>query len=185
VATIDPNAANAPAELTNQAKAGGTSPDGMTPEDLSDDGSQASGPNLGGDDNDPTPIAVPESALLMVNKSTSTPSVTAGGFASYTVTITNPAASPVSSVTLVDDLPGGFAYVVDSAQLLRGSASTPATVSGIDPITTIIGSLDAGETVNLSYLTRVGAGVVTGEHVNSATKPPLLLRKIRSSQRLA
>ena len=169
VATIDPNAANAPAELTNQAKAGGTSPDGMTPEDLSDDGSQASGPNLGGDDNDPTPIAVPESALLMVNKSTSTPSVTAGGFASYTVTITNPAATPVSSVTLVDDLPGGFAYVVDSAQLLRGSASTPATVSGIDPITTIIGSLDAGETVNLSYLTRVGAGVVTGEHVNSAT----------------
>jgi len=166
-ATIDPDAPGAPTELVNQASVGGTSPGGETPEDLSDDGSQTDGPNAGGSDNDPTPITVPVLTPLIVTKTTSTPAVQTGGFASYEVTVTNPSALAVTGVTLEDDLPGGFAYVEDSAQLIRAGVSAPAVVTGIDPITTQIGGLSAGETVTVTYLSRVGAGVVTGEHVNT------------------
>jgi len=166
-ATVDPDAPGAPAELANQASVGGTSPGGEVPEDLSDNGSQTDGPNADGTDDDPTPIAVPVLTPLIVAKTTSTPEVETGGFASYAVTVTNPSAFEVSSVTLVDDLPGGFAYVEDSAQLLRAGVAAPAVVTGIDPITTQVGGLSAGETVTLTYVTRVGAGVVIGEHVNT------------------
>ena len=161
-ATIDPDAPGAPAELVNQATVGGTSPGGQTPEDLSDDGSATEGPT-----SNPTPITVPVLTPLIVVKSTSTPAVQTGGFASYEVSVTNPSAFEVTSVTLLDDLPGGFAFVEDSAQLLRAGVASPAIVTGIDPITTQIGNLSAGETVTVTYLTRVGAGVVTGEHVNT------------------
>jgi len=166
-ATIDPNAPGAPADLVNQATVGGTSPGGETPEDLSDDGSQTDGPNAGGTDNDPTPIAVPVLTPLVVVKTTTTPEVQTGGFASYEVSVTNPSAFGVTNITLEDDLPGGFAYVEDSAQLFRAGVASPAVVTGIDPITTQIGNLSAGETVTVTYTTRVGAGVVTGEHVNT------------------
>ena len=161
-ATIDPDAPGAPTELVNQASAGGTSPGGETPEDLSDDGPAADGPNA-----DPTPITPPVLTPLIVTKTTTTPEVETGGFASYEVTVTNPSAVTVNGVTLEDDLPGGFAYVEDSAQLIRAGVAQPAAVTGIDPITTEIGSLSAGETVTVTYLSRVGAGVVVGEHVNT------------------
>ncbi len=167
-ATINASAPGAPAELTNQGFAGGTSPAGAIPTDASDNGSQTSGPNNEGSDADPTPIGVPSLTVLVVSKSTATPSVVAGGFASYIVNVTNPGAFEATGVTLSDDLPGGFSFVNDSAELLRAGVSAAAVTTGLDPVVTDIGSLAAGETVSLSYLLRVGAGVVTGEHTNTA-----------------
>ena len=168
-AIVAADAPGAPAELTNQAVVGGTSPGGAVSSDLSDNGTQASGPNGDGTDNDPTPIAVPVLTPLIISKTTSTPDVSVGDFASFTVTVTNPAAFQVNGVTVSDDLPGGFFYVEESAQLLRAGTTTPASVTGIDPIIIEIGVLDAGESVSITYLSRVGAGVVAGEHTNTAT----------------
>ena len=167
-AIVNAEAPGAPAELTNQAFAGGTSPGGQIPEDGSDSGSDADGPNAGGGTDDPTPIGVPVNSGLLLSKTTSTPTVIPGGFASYVVTVTNPTTSMINGVTIEDDLPGGFSFVEDSGQLLRTGVSTPAIVTGLDPISVDLGSLNPGETVSFSYLTRVSAGVVTGEHVNTA-----------------
>jgi len=168
-ATVNPSAVGAPAELINQANAGGTSPGGALSFDLSDNGAQTSGPNTGGTDDDPTPISVPVLTPLVVTKTTSTPAVSPGEFASYSVSVTNPGVSPAIGVTLSDDLPGGFGYVVDSAQLLRAGVASPALVTGVDPIAVEIGSLAGGESVVITYLSRVGAGIVAGEHTNTAS----------------
>ena len=167
-AIVNADAPGAPAELTNQALAGGTSPGGQIPEDGSDSGSDPDGPNDGGTTDDPTPIGVPVNSGLLLTKTTSTPTVIPGGFASYVVTVSNPSSSVINGVTIEDDLPGGFSFVEDSGQLLRAGVSTPATVTGLDPISVDLGSVNPGETLSFSYLTRVSAGVVTGEHVNTA-----------------
>jgi len=168
-AIVNADAPGAPEELTNQAFAGGTSPGGLIADDASDDGSDTEGPNAGGTNDDPTPIAVPDNSGLVLSKTTSTPTVIPGDFASYEVNVTNPGASFVNGVVLEDDLPGGFTFVEGSGQLLRAGVSTPAIVTGVDPIAVDLGSVAPGETVGFSYLTRVSAGVVTGEHVNTAS----------------
>lgn len=61
---------------------------------------------------------------LTVTKSSSTPVVSAGANATYSIVVSNSLGSPVSPVTVMDKLPQGFSYAVGSA-LVGGAAIEP------------------------------------------------------------
>ena len=67
---------------------------------------------------------------LVIAKSTSTPTLTAGEVASYSIVVTNSLASQATGVTATDQLPTGFSYKAGSATV-GGSAVEP-TFDGAD-----------------------------------------------------
>ncbi|MDX1762728.1 MAG: OmpA family protein [bacterium] len=84
----------------------------------------------------------------------------------YTVTVENNTSPAVDVVdmSVVDTLPAGFSFVNGSARL--NGEETGFTVSGTRPIRFNGISLPAGEALTLSYVLRVGSGVVQGNYVN-------------------
>jgi uncharacterized repeat protein (TIGR01451 family)/fimbrial isopeptide formation D2 family protein len=93
-------------------------------------------------------------------------STSVGGLVAYTLTIRNNTPIALPGVSIVDQLPAGFSYVDDSAALTDGA---PVTVSGSRPVTFSGFSLGVGQAREIRYVTRVSAGVVHGEYVNTAT----------------
>ena len=65
-------------------------------------------------------------------------------------------------MTVTDLIPPGFTYVDDSAMISRAGVQTPITVTGSRPITFDVGRIESGEELLVTYLLRVGAGVVQG-----------------------
>ena len=105
---------------------------------------------------------------IILGKSVSNDDVIVGDFASYTLSLTNTESFFLSDVTVSDLIPPGFTYVEDSAMLSRAGVRTPATVTGARPITFDVGRIESGEEVLITYLLRVGAGVVQGVYPNTA-----------------
>jgi uncharacterized repeat protein (TIGR01451 family) len=103
--------------------------------------------------------------MLRVTKSSSKSSVLVGEFVPYTVTVENISAVDLNNVDLVDDLPAGFSFVAGSET--TNDADRSVSVNGTDPITISGVDIPAGETIEVSYLTSVGAGVVRGKHINT------------------
>ncbi len=72
-------------------------------------------------------------ALLVVTKSTTTPTVSilgaANGVATYTVTVSNNGNASESGITLTDTLPAGFTYASSGSITLNGGATRPSTTS--------------------------------------------------------
>lgn len=68
---------------------------------------------------------------LTVTKSTSTPSIAAGGAATYTIEVTNTGSNTANDVAIKDVLPLGFTYdsTIGSISLLNGASRT----SGVNP----------------------------------------------------
>ena len=78
----------------------------------------------------PSVTAMIAAVNLIVTKTTSTPSVPAGGAATYTIKVTNPSSSSVSNVSITDTLPSGFTYdATIGLPVLQNSASRTATVN--------------------------------------------------------
>ena len=88
---------------------------------------------------------------LEISKSTTTPEITAGEAASYTVTISNEAGdAPATGVDLVDTLPGGVTWTEDSADCSisdAGVLSCPdLTIPAGEAFSvTVMGTTDEGE----------------------------------------
>ena len=105
--------------------------------------------------------------------------VLVGEIVGFVVTATNTASSPIPGVILEDALPPGFKLVEDSARLTRagldvvlGTPDDQTTVlaaAGFRPV--LFGPIDfaAGESVQVTYLLRSGAGAVRGAHANRIT----------------
>ncbi|NIP18376.1 MAG: DUF11 domain-containing protein, partial [Xanthomonadales bacterium] len=119
------------------------------------------------------------SGLVVLDKSASKREVSAGDMLFYTLTLENTGSSALSDITLSDLIPGGFSYVADSARLVRaGTDNIPGTDDDVTSAILPVGSrplefqgldIAAGEVLQVRYLLRVGAGVVPGEYVNTAT----------------
>ncbi|MCB1877729.1 MAG: DUF11 domain-containing protein [Chromatiales bacterium] len=66
---------------------------------------------------------------LSVTKETSTPISTAGGIASYLITVTNSTATPINTVEVKDQLSAGFTYAAGTA-LVNGASQEPVLDNG-------------------------------------------------------
>ncbi|MGI9305066.1 MAG: SdrD B-like domain-containing protein, partial [Gammaproteobacteria bacterium] len=96
----------------------------------------------------------------------------------YTVRVDNTSPAALSNITLEDDLPAGFRFVENSAQLQRAGAdgelgnaddvAVPITPTGADPV--LFNGIDfaADESIRLTYFARIGSGVTQGDYVNRA-----------------
>ncbi len=103
---------------------------------------------------------------------------TTGGFAVYTLRAINNLPGALTALDIVDDIPAGFSYVNESAQLVRAGADAlfntdddikiAATVSGSDPLIFSGINMAAQEEVRINYLLRVSIGVAPGHYVNTA-----------------
>jgi uncharacterized repeat protein (TIGR01451 family) len=162
--TVVPGAFAGP--YLNTAVAEGTSPADMVVQDQSTDGADVDPDNDGnpGNDNEPTPVSFTVT-MLLVNKSVQPAQVSVGELVRYTVTVENTGNAPFLDLTLVDLIPAGFTYVSGSERLSNGNP----LVSGERPVNFSDIDLNAGQTITLNYILRVGAGVVAGTYANVVT----------------
>ncbi|MEO1575088.1 MAG: OmpA family protein, partial [Pseudomonadota bacterium] len=162
--TVVPGAFAGP--YLNTAIGQGTSPAGNPVEDDSTDGTEVDPDNDGdpSNNNDPTPVsfALP---MLSVTKDAEPREVVVGSIVRYTVTVQNTGGAPFIGLTLVDLIPAGFTYISGSERLSNGTV----LVNGERPVEFGDIDLQAGESVTLNYMLRVGAGVVPGTYPNVVT----------------
>ncbi|UNK42040.1 Ig-like domain-containing protein [Luteimonas sp. S4-F44] len=110
-------------------------------------------------------VKVQGEAPLRVTKSVAVREVKVGDLVRYTLTVENVSNAMVTGAHVLDTPPQGFSYVDGSLSSGDGRA---LAVSGHNPIR--ISSLDLapGDTMSISYLLRVGAGIRAGSHINQA-----------------
>ncbi|MFK8016954.1 MAG: hypothetical protein AB8G17_16115 [Gammaproteobacteria bacterium] len=150
----------------NTAVGQATSPSGAPVEDDSTDGTEVDPDNDGnpGNNSEPTPVSF-ATPMLVVTKSAQPRQTSVGELIRYTVTVENTGGTQFLDLTLVDLIPAGFTYVSGSERLSNGAplvdGERPVNFSDID--------VAAGETVTLTYILRVGAGVVAGNYPNVVT----------------
>jgi len=109
-----------------------------------------------------------DTGSISLGKAAVDDTVVVGDFVSYTLTLTNNESFFLTDVTVDDQIPPGFAYVEDSAQITRAGVETAIDVAGTRPITFDVGRMEAGEELQITYLLRSGAGIVQGNYVNTA-----------------
>ena len=115
------------------------------------------------------------SAVLTVNKSTSTPTVihtASGATATYTVSVSNSGTAAATGVTITDALPAGFTFASGSAPVLGGGAtrtavSDPAVGATAPSFGTF--SIPAGGSVAITLVANIASTVADGTYDNSAS----------------
>ncbi|UCC83107.1 MAG: DUF11 domain-containing protein [Gemmatimonadota bacterium] len=125
------------------------------------------GDSDGDDDTSSTTTTVSSAAQLFLDKTVSRDDVAIGDFVDYTVRVQNIDNDPATDVEVQDDLPAGFTYEAGRARVDGVPIADPAGSPG-PHLVFIIGVIQAGETVALTYRVEVGAGAHTGDGVNSA-----------------
>jgi uncharacterized repeat protein (TIGR01451 family) len=118
-----------------------------------------------------TSFTIPAAAVnLVVTKTTSTPSVAAGGAATYTIKVTNPSSSSVSNVSITDTLPSGFTYdATIGVPVLQNSATRTATVNPTAGSTSPnwgTFSLPANASVSISFSANTNNNQAIGTYQN-------------------
>ncbi len=103
-------------------------------------------------------------AITLV-KSTPLVNVSVGQLVPYTITATNTLAAPLANIDLIDTMPPGFSYRKGSASI-DGVALDPERSGRLLRWRDL--SFDPGQTRVLKLILVVGAGVDSGEYVNSA-----------------
>ncbi len=125
----------------------------------------------------PVDLRANETEILLskgVNKRT----VSIGDILQYTITAENTNTVPANDVSIIDTPPAGFSFVPSSVRLHRsgvdGAFDTEDDQSSFlasndtNPIEFTAIDIDQEETIRITYLMRVGVGVVAGSYVNSA-----------------
>ncbi|MDH3900078.1 MAG: OmpA family protein, partial [Gammaproteobacteria bacterium] len=116
---------------------------------------------------------------ILLSKSATKREASIGDMVHYTLTAENASGNALTGITLSDRIPAGFKYVKDSGRVIRaGSDGELGTaddiVTGIKPVGArpvefINLDFAANETLEVTYLLRVGSGVVEGDYINRAT----------------
>lgn len=151
--------------------------------DLSDDGtepdSNGDGRPDGEDEDDPTVILLgTNQGAVTVEKDAGKTQVGPGDFVPYKILVKNNTELDIPNVEVQDTPPAGFSFVEDSALLIRqGPDKEFNTEDDVEEVLTPRGTttkifgpftLAAGESANISYMLRVGAGVSSGIYDNLA-----------------
>jgi uncharacterized repeat protein (TIGR01451 family) len=115
---------------------------------------------------------------LLLSKTATPDEVSIGDVVQYTLQLENTGTNVFTDIDLVDNIPGGFSYVDDSALIITAGPDnlintsddieSVVAVTGGDPITFNDVDVAANETVLIRYLLRISSGVVEGEYVNTA-----------------
>ena len=117
-------------------------------------------------------------AEILLSKVTDQGEASAGGILQYTISAENTKDVTAFAVEIFDSPPAGFSFATDSAQLARmgedelfGTSDdivVALDVQSSNPL--VFGPIDIEslETIKLTYLMRVGTGVIAGEYKNSA-----------------
>jgi uncharacterized repeat protein (TIGR01451 family)/LPXTG-motif cell wall-anchored protein len=111
-------------------------------------------------------------ALLELQKTTTTPTVASGGTASYTITATNPSVAGVLGVTLTDALPTGFTFAALSTVSFTGGATRPTVVNPSAGATSLqfgTFNLPAGSTASVTFTVHVPTLTTTATFSNVAS----------------
>ena len=105
---------------------------------------------------------------LFVQKLASRSVVEMGEFVDYSVKVRNNTGNALvaAGITLVDDLPAGFAYVAGTARR-NGSPIADPAVRG-PRLTLALGAFARDQEATLTYRVRVGPGALQGDGVNRA-----------------
>ncbi|MBI9084248.1 MAG: DUF11 domain-containing protein [Desulfobacterales bacterium] len=106
---------------------------------------------------------------LLINKTTSTPTVGAGGTATYTIRLENSGAANVTGVTVSDALPGGFTFA--SGSVTQNSATRTSTTNPETDDTSLAWgtwTINSGGWVEIAFIVNVPDGTTPGTYDNSA-----------------
>ena len=115
-------------------------------------------------------------ALLVVTKSTSTPTVSilgaANGVATYTITVSNNGNAAAAGITITDTLPAGFTYASTGSITLNGGATQPSTTNpsagGAAPAWSSF-TIPASGSVVLTFNAAIANATANGTYNNSAS----------------
>jgi len=109
--------------------------------------------------------------LLLIDKDTSTPSVAAGGQATYTMRVQNAGTAAAPLTTLSDTLVAGFTYAATSSIAENGATrtATSAPSVGASSLTWGTWTIDPLGSVTITFTVDVGVGVAAGTYDNTAS----------------
>ncbi len=118
----------------------------------------------------PTDSAFVFFTSLTIDKDTSTPSVSIGGTATYTIELENIGAVAVTNVTVADSLPAGFTYIdygVVEVDAFRTSTQDP--FSGASNLNWGTWDIDPGGTVTITFIVDIAITTPDGTYDNTVT----------------
>ena len=172
---VNPFAAGAPADLSNQVTVGGTAidPDGnpVAVTDDSDSGADPNGDNPGapgdmGTSDDPTPLLIPAADLVTVKTLASGDSTPAeGDTVTFEIEVTNSGPDTATGIVLTDLLPAGLTATAGNGVVTQGTYDAATGLWNI-------GDLASGGTVTLTLegTVDVGEGGNTITNVTTAAR---------------
>ena len=115
-------------------------------------------------------VTVQTGVALLIDKDTTTPTVSAGGPATYVIVVRNNGGTAATGVTISDTLPSGFTYASTTSAVVSGGSRTALqnpTVGATTP-TWGVWTLNASGAVTITFVATVGAGVAPGQYDNTA-----------------
>ena len=172
---VDPFAAGAPADLSNQVTVGGTAIDPagnpVSVTDDSDSGADPNGDNPGapgdmGTSDDPTPLLIPAADLVTVKTLASGDSTPAeGDTVTFEIEVTNSGPDTATGIVLTDLLPAGLTATAGNGAVTQGTYDAATGLWSI-------GDLASGGTVTLTLegTVDVGEGGNTITNVTTAAR---------------
>lgn len=102
------------------------------------------------------PINLETNQGLILTKTATPTTFSAGSIISYSIQITNSSSQYLTGVRIIDNLGGGnLAYVVGSATLTSGSNTYPVNPVATNPLTFTLQQLAVGATMTLKYRCQV------------------------------
>ena len=105
---------------------------------------------------------------LEISKTTTATNVTVGDILDYSITLINPLQRELTNLSIKDNLPLGFSYVIDSARLNNLEIQSADISINANTIDFKIGTLAQSETMILSYKVKVNENSKPGDNVNTA-----------------
>lgn len=113
--------------------------------------------------------ADPTTAGLFLQKLVSQTQASAGDFLQYRLLLQNITLNPATAATVTDRLPPGMRYQAGSLRVNGQKGAEPAISADGRGLTFGAGNLAAGATAQISYVAQLGAGVLPGDAVNTAS----------------
>ena len=104
---------------------------------------------------------------LHIQKKASKPVVSVGEAVAYTIDVNNTAGLAMANVSVTDDIPTGFKYVLGSARLNGQPLADPTGYQG-SHLDFNVGAVGKDQQAEVTYVLRVGAMVAEGNSVNRA-----------------
>src|SRR5207249_1063570 len=127
----------------------------------------------------------PPAGALFVEKTTSKQEAEIGDVVDYSLKIKNNSGGTLSSVSVTDNLPAGFAYLRGTARF-GGAPLADPTGGGGPHLEFALGAIADGATATVTYRTRIGPGALQGNGTNraqaTAPGPPAIASNVAEAK---